>query len=227
MTTQPTDLPTFFTVGTLNSIGKKDAQQYVRGLITRHCTSPDDAAFHLAKRNDGWAYEIQEGGAGRAYLPAILAKLDREPSTPVFVKTAGRVAILTMSSEGHIDLALQPESFVGEDIHFAWQRYPEKSGPKLKRCEPDHSRTLVAAVAVSAASFVVLAMAITTSVIVSDSPTEDMAALVTTKAKDLPIAHWPSNIREDEFVFAVRFDGKKWSEEKTKITVSHQQASAN
>jgi hypothetical protein len=65
-------VPIQLLMGWLPKVAVKDARLYVAGLADKHCQSMRDSGYLLLPFDNGWAYEVQEGGPGKAYLPAIL-----------------------------------------------------------------------------------------------------------------------------------------------------------
>lgn len=217
MNTAHADLPTFFTVGSLASLSKKDAEQYVRGLIVRHCPSPEFAKFHLAKFGNGWAYEIQENGTGRSLLPAIIRKLQSGADT-ICVATASR-SVLVQLNDDQLECSMLAQSLSRSEKSPSPDNNSLEFGPKLTSCEPDHGRLLVAAVAVSCAATAALTAGFVVNMVTPRISGEKQSTYMT-HAEDLPISHWPGQVLGNEFVYAVRFDGKKWLTERRRVTVS-------
>lgn len=209
-----TDRPLMFFVGSLKGVSEKDAEAFVRGLVGRYCENPAAAHFRVHHlREDMVAYEVQEGGARRAWLPSILQQMARRGERTVEVETGGRVVELTLSEAGAVDSRLLPE---GHTITVEKRVEPGRNGPRLKPYETDHSRLLVAALSMCCAAAVLLGASIAvdvTSVRVATS----QSASIQTPANSLPIAHWPS-IGDGEYVHSVRFQNQRWLIDKRHVS---------
>lgn len=195
--------PVFLAMGHLAGVKRADAEHYVRGLIARHATSPEAAGFFLLRTDTGFAYEIQEGGDGRAYLPQALERLRRAPGSSVRIALANRVAEVSMSDGGPV-ATLLPE---GESA-----TEPLEPGPRLTPFEKDRSRLLIAAVAAFCASAAALASALAVHAMTAAQGGAGGQAPATV-VDSLPVMHWPS-APEGEYVHALRFDGARWSVER-------------
>lgn len=195
--------PIFLAIGHLAGVKRADAEHYVRGLIARHATSPEAAGFFLLRTDTGFAYEIQEGGDGRAYLPQALERLRADPGGSVRIALAARVAEARMGEGGPV-ATLLPEGEGGADSL--------EPGPRLTPFQTDRSRLLVAAVAAFCASAAALASALVVNAVtgaqqVGGGSGDSLAA------ESLPVMHWPK-APPGEYIHALRFDGSRWSVER-------------
>lgn len=110
-------LPLQLLFGWLPKVGVKDAKTYMQGLADKHCQNPAATGYLLLPFDSGWAFEVQEGGDGTAFLPSILQVFQeaRKADTPLeeverfVIETAGRKLQLEMQQEGFTTVRL-PES---------------------------------------------------------------------------------------------------------------------
>lgn len=54
---------------------RRDAVDYARGYAQKYFDSVDACWYVVMPFMDGWFYEVQEGGSGRSYLPAVAKAL--------------------------------------------------------------------------------------------------------------------------------------------------------
>lgn len=99
-------LPIRLLVGFLPEVTERDAREFARGIAEKYCENLSIAYVDVAQYGTGWAYEVQEGGSGRAYLPAVLqyfkAQGEHEPgkSVSVIVRTATRLVKIERTRDG-------------------------------------------------------------------------------------------------------------------------------
>jgi hypothetical protein len=69
-------VPIRMLIGYLPNASERDALEYTLGLVYKHFTQIGISHYDVFPYQDGFVYEAQEGGNGRAYTPAILSKFD-------------------------------------------------------------------------------------------------------------------------------------------------------
>lgn len=110
-------VPIQLLIGWLPKVASKDARLYVEGLADKHCNNLKESGFLIYPFEGGWAYEIQEGGTGKGYLPQILKVLAAErkqdlplaDTTKFVIQTAQRRVQVELQNEGLLAIHL-PES---------------------------------------------------------------------------------------------------------------------
>lgn len=199
------ELPTLFLAGKLEGVARRDAELYARGMIARHCHATENAALGLMKIDDGYLFEIHEGGARRALMPTIWKMLNEDQVEHVVVHTATRNVELFIE-DGRLVTALLPESDTQPSSTI-------EPGKKLKAFETDYSGFLISSVAVFCASAVLLASALVINALISDAK---MSAIqgVSTPPADLPVMQLPLVVGPTEYIHALRYDGKRWNLQK-------------
>lgn len=202
--TEP-ELPTLFLAGKLEGVSRKDAELYARGMIARHCHSTENAAFGLLKIDDGYLFEIHEGGDRRALMPTVWAMLTEGQVEHVVVHTATRNVELFIE-DGRLVTALLPESDLTSPSMIA-------PGKKLKAFENDYSGLLISSVAVFCASAVLLASSLVVNALISDVKISAVQGL-STQAAGLPVMQLPLVVGPTEYIHALRYDGKRWNLQK-------------
>jgi len=202
--TEP-ELPTLFLAGKLEGVSRKDAELYARGMIARHCHSTENAAFGLLKIDDGFLFEIHEGGDRRALMPALWKMLTEATVEHVVVHTATRNVELFIE-DGRLVTALLPESDLAPPTDI-------EPGKKLKAFENDYSGFLISSVAVFCAATVLLASSLVVNALISDVKIGAVQGL-STQAADLPVMQLPLVVGPTEYIHALRYDGKRWNLQK-------------
>lgn len=64
--------PVHLLMGYLSGVSKKDTLEYARGLAGKYFLRTDMSFVAAYRYADGYVYELQEGGTGKSYFPAIL-----------------------------------------------------------------------------------------------------------------------------------------------------------
>lgn len=198
--------PTAVFIGFLANASKRDAVKYAIGVAEHNATNVENATYAVFPWNDGWAYEIHEGGPGRAYLPAILRYFDAQGDRScagkgvVTIRTARRSVQVERSHNGIIGF-LMPESFQGEQTDWL------EPGPKLKPVAPVRLGVLAFGGTIFATGFLAMLVALTV---------RPEAPVVTATRQDipydqLPISLWPTLVEaaSSGYVNTMQFvDGK-------------------
>lgn len=66
------EVPIRVFIGFLPEVSKADAEEFALGVAVKHMGNLGLAYYDAFPADNGYAYEVHEGGPGRAYLPAIL-----------------------------------------------------------------------------------------------------------------------------------------------------------
>ena len=64
--------PVHLLMGYLSGVSRKDALEYARGLAGKYFLRTDMSFVAVYRYADGYVYELQEGGTGKGYFPAML-----------------------------------------------------------------------------------------------------------------------------------------------------------
>ena len=204
----PGGRPLFFTAGSLPASRRRDAVEYVRGLIGRFCVAPEIAGYFLLREGDRFLYEIQEGGPGRAWLPEIVRALSRTDA-PVRVRVGDRVAEIARGPDGELAARLLPEG-EGEPTLA-----PKGSG-RLIPYERQDGRRLVAAVSYLIAGLA--AAGVAAGVLTTATRAASEAALAhPVPADHLPLTRLPERLGPREYIAAIRFEGGRWRVERRSV----------
>lgn len=211
-----TSLPVVALAGWMPGAARQDVVAYVKGVAEEELTAHDACWWAVHKVGDGWAWELHEGGPGRAFIPSALAAFGRGVES-VIVPTVTRDLQLKPKGEGFEDLLLTESD----------RRDPtEGVGYLGKRCQPLRTRgagfAALGAVAL-AAGLVVLAAGVFhreslhaeatrthgRAVAARDAGAKPLAAVEMAK---LPLS-WLASVLavpEDQFLEALVFKDGKW-----------------
>jgi hypothetical protein len=182
--------PTKVFIGFLSNASKQDAVRYAIGVAENNTVSVVNSAYAIFHWNDGWAYEVHEGGPCRAYLPAILRFFDAQSEhanlddSVVTISTAGRSVRVERSHTG-LTAFLMPESFNEEQTEWL------EPGPKLKPAAPVRLGVLAAGGAIFGTGFLAMMVAL---LLRPDAPTV-VAQKQDIPYDQLPISLWPTLLK--------------------------------
>lgn len=193
-------LPSAIHIGFMARINRSDALARVRGLIRRQVIAPETAWWFIKAIDDGFAYEIHEGGPGRAYLPSVLARMKASPAATVHLRAGGRIVRVT-AAEGRPRSATLQEG--AEELIDALA-----PGPRMSRFEVTSSGLLITSgvlLAVAAITFM------GTSVAVNSVSDPGRVAAATLRTRDLPVWHWPKAAAKGQYVSRVQLSGGRWT----------------
>lgn len=125
-----TSRPVVALAGWMPGVARQDVIAYVKGVAEEELTAHDACWWAVHKVGDGWAWELHEGGPGRAFIPSALAAFGRGAES-VIVPTVTRDLQLKPKGDGFEDLLLTESD----------RRDPtEGVGYIGRRCQPLRSR---------------------------------------------------------------------------------------
>ncbi len=110
---------------------KGDAEAFARGFIEHHFDSPGDSWYYVQPYPGGYAFEVHEGGRGKAYLPNIIETLEVNPTAVLSVPMARRNMQIKKSLNGTYTAILLPEGLETEEAH-AMEATASRSMSRLK-----------------------------------------------------------------------------------------------
>lgn len=144
-------------IGFIPEATRKDAQEFAAGIAAKHCTSPENSYYGVTDWRGGFAYEVHEGGPGKALLPSILAEFDRtadledvEPVKHAYIHAGMRTVKVNQTQNG-VASVLLPEDQQHPQSEFV------KPGKNLQPWLPRKTNVLFSGAAV----FVVGALVLT------------------------------------------------------------------
>jgi len=199
---RPASLPAAIHIGYMGRIDRSDAIARVQGLIRRQVIAPEASYWQVQRMEDGFAYEIHEGGPGRGYLSALVSRFAAEPEAIVHLRAGDRTIRVT-APEGKPRSVVLPES----------ERPTIDAVPPGKRMRPfaptGRAGLITACIffATAAVLFMATSVALNTS---AQTKAGDSAAL-NQRVENLPHFKWPkAPTRPGEYVDKVQFSNGKW-----------------
>ncbi|MEA1937913.1 MAG: hypothetical protein U9N14_02325 [Pseudomonadota bacterium] len=111
---------------------KSEAIAFARSFIESHFEAPDSAGWYVTPYQDGYVFEVQEGGENKAYLPAIMKALDEDPSVTVVVPMSRRMLEVKRLPSGAYGAILLPEGMESTAEHQT-SVYPSGSLTPFRR----------------------------------------------------------------------------------------------
>lgn len=197
-----TNKPEQLFIGFMPGVALKDAESYARGLITQYAHEPENCYYRAFNTEEGVAWEVQEGGSGRALLPAAL-KLLRERES-VTLPTGTRAVRLQRSEAGEVRALMLPE---GEAADLD----PDElgRGPKLKPFEKLYRGWVNLGGAVLSVGVVALISAIILHSFLERIEVSRDRAVAVEKSQALPMSRFPS-APEDQYVVRHEYIEGTW-----------------
>lgn len=121
-------LPKQVMIGFYANIKKSDLKSYLRAKASNHML-PDNTYFGIRKYQNGYLWELHEGGSGRGVLSSLVEKLETDDF--VIIETSDRnVKVLKKSvGEGISSFALNSDDIISptEGIEFKDKLTPVKT----------------------------------------------------------------------------------------------------
>lgn len=202
--------PIRIVVGYLPEVTERDAIEYATGIAEKHFDQLGLASYDAFEYAKGYAYEVHEGGPGRAYLPQIIEYFNSQgpfktgEDVKVVLRTATRKVEVQRTREGLAAIML-PEASEAQPTD--WLEPGELLIPALNK----RTGLLVVGAAMFASGF--LAMVVS-ALLARHQPYVDPppAAVVELRFQDLPSAQWPAltAIAEGTYVRALRYRNGRW-----------------
>lgn len=220
-------LPIRVLIGYLPEVGERDALEYAEGVAAKHFDNLGQTYFDAFKCDAGYAYEVHEGGPGRAYLPEIiryyqgLGQYSADDVNKVAIRTATRTVEVVRQRAG-LSALLLPESQKPQQPSWLVPRVPMR--PAVNK----RTGLLVA----GAVLFVTGCLGAMVSSLVTRlqpwEPAPEPVALQT-QWDALPLAQYPLIERFDSskgYITALRYDKNGWRVDSTPWLTPKQSAPA-
>lgn len=210
------ELPIRVLIGFLPEVSERDARDYALGVAERNCDQISIVRFDAFKLNNGFAYEIQEGGTGRAYLPEIIKHFQAmgpfekaAETSNVFIRTATRTVQVDRTRDG-LQAFLLPES--ATEAATDWLEGTSKMTPAIA--------TMFGMLAFGAVLFTTGFFALTLAMYARLQPYDAPLVPTVERATDAynasPLSRWTTlqGVSGGEYVKAIRFANGKWELER-------------
>ena len=186
---------------------RKDAIAFAKGFIEHHFDSHDSSGWFCSEFEGGFAFEVQEGGSGRAYLPAILETLERDPDVIACVRMARRVLQVKRSIQGGYSSILLPEGLEPPEENIIYVEPRDRLSPYRA------NGIGIFTTGIGIFSIGIIVFALTLLVYLLNWASDFGARAPVPDPSDLPISQWASltdNSDPQSFVTALRYNGSSW-----------------
>lgn len=203
--------PLLLVMGYLENVTRKDADSYVRGLISRICNDPDNSGYYLIRHKNGVAFEIQEGGQQRALLPTLLSGV-RRGQREFWVTLADGIGQIRFQI--HEDGRLRDiDLVIGKPDELGLEGNVSFTEPSSRRLFPYHDyreKWLKASLAIFGLSVMVLCAAIFVKFNAHRQSARAFVEAVDAQFQDLPILHFPMP-EPDTYIERVEYVNGRWN----------------
>lgn len=226
---KPTEVPIRVLIGFLAEVSEREAREYAVGVAERNCQQISLVYYDAFKFGNGCAYEIHEGGSGRAYLPEIIKAFNARGAfrkggaedASVFIQTATRMVQVTRTAEG-LQAFLLPENTT--EVPTTGLQGTSKMTPAL----PTLVAVLIAGAALFTTGFLALSVALIARVQPFEAPPAPGIEHVTDSFANSPLSRWAAlqSVSSNEYVKAVRFANGKWEIQRAAVDAEPVAASA-
>ena len=198
-------------VGYLPDSSEKDTYYYMLGVAERNLDSDNIGWAGLFPFENGYAYEIQEGGNGRSYLESVLEHFRNLPpfladeDLYVYIRTATRTVRVERTKTGLYSVLL-PEGDARAESEFVSQ------GKKLSPLVEKRTGLFVAGVVL----FLSGLLALTGAYVTRYQPyTPGVLKLDRVPANKLPHTQWGclTSVPPNDYVTALRYEKGEWKVE--------------
>lgn len=209
-------------VGFLPEVSERDASEFAMGVAAKHFDNLGISYYDAFKHDNGYAYEVHEGGSGRAYLPEILkyykslGAFNPEDDNKVVVRTGTRAVEVCRARNGLSAVLLPEES---KPAAPAWLKPTQAMRPAINK----RTGFLVTGAVLFVSGFIA---ALTSGFIFRLQP---YAAPVPTKMEEisylrLPYSQWPQLQAQagsqDRYVKALKYEKGAWRIETEAVTAA-------
>jgi hypothetical protein len=203
-------------IGFLPEVTERDARDYAFGVAERNCEQISISYFDAFKMNDGYAYEVHEGGSGRAFLPEIIKYFAAQSpfakgaeATSVVIRTGTRTVQVERTLEG-LQAFLLPED--AEEVPTDWLEPTTKMTPAIQTM----TGVLVVGAALFTTGFLAMTLAMVSRIQPYDPPQAPAVKKATESYSVSPLSRWSAlqAVSTNEYIKALRFSKGKWDLER-------------
>lgn len=205
--TRSVELPIRILMGYLPAVSARDAAEFALGVAEKNFDQPSISFFDAFAHEDGYVYEVHEGGPGRAYAPNLLKHLTSASfmhDNPTAVLATATRSVQVELTRGGLQCVLLPES--------AEVQPTEGLTPSTKMRPVIAKRTglLISGAGVFVTGFFGLLLALLARMPTYEAP--PVAPVERVSYEQLPMAQWNrvSSVPYDRYVKALRFEKNAW-----------------
>lgn len=214
-------------IGYLPEVTEKDALSFALGVADKHVENIENAHYDAFKFQDGFVYEVHEGGTGSAFTPSILeyfeglGPFNAEADARMHIRTATRT-VEVIRKPSQVEAVLLPES-------AGLQSTPEPApGSSMRPAMNKRTGVLVAGATVFITGFfAAIIIGSFMRLVPADSITQPAPQKI--DVNELPAGQWAArlqNVQEGKYVRALRYNKNaklKWVLETADISDPSQQ----
>jgi hypothetical protein len=207
---RPDDEPWLLIFGHVATRRRKQAIEYVRGIAEKRSDSPTSTYIMVMRHGEGFAYEVQVGSSGRAYLPSVLEALSANPDARVRVFTSDKL-VEAFTNQGALKSLVLPENQWNAEAANGGTKAMLLDGPSKVRGQPlvrEGLRLFAVSATLFSAMLVVLLGAAGALALQGKTATMPPPA---TAVENMPLAQW-SVLETDgaSYIRALSFANGKW-----------------
>lgn len=205
-------VPIAILFGYLPDVRERDAQEYAIGYAAEFLQTQASVFYEVFPYRQGYAFEVQQGGNGKAFLPGILKHFDSlgefvaGENSRLVISTATRQAEVYRTREG-LDFVLLPEGSNKEASD--WLTPSTSMTPVINR----KTGFFVASAALFATGFIAMMVTgmLTRYQEWEPAPPPHVAFV---KLQDTPAGQWSrlQNVPSTSYVKALRFRNGTWEQ---------------
>jgi hypothetical protein len=206
------EIPIRVFIGFLPEVSERDARDFALGIAERNCEQISLVYYDAFKMNNGYAYEVHEGGAGRAFLPEIISYFSTlgpfekgGGESSVYIRTATRTVQVDRTLEG-LQSFLLPES--STEAPSDWLEGTSKMTAAIQVL----TGVLVFGAALFTTGFLAMSLALVSRIQPYDPPPAPTVDKATDNYQMSPMSRWTvlQGVSGSEYVKALRFKNNKW-----------------
>jgi hypothetical protein len=206
---RPRERPIRILMGFLPNVTARDATEFALGVAEKNFDQPGIAFYDAFSYEDGYVYEVHEGGPGRAYAPSVIRYFKSLPpfapgeTHAVVLPTATR-SVRIERTRGGLQTVLLPESSShapSEDV---------LATVKMRPAVSKRTGLLVSGAALFVSGFFGLLFSLMARIPAYEAPPAVPVERV--DYNRLPTAQWPRllAVPQDRYVKALRYDNGAW-----------------
>lgn len=206
------ELPVRVLVGYLPDVSLRDALEYASGIANKHIDNLSFAYFDAHPWDRGYAYEVHEGGSGKAFLPSVLEHFKQlgpfsaKDDNQAFIRTGTRTVQIERQADG-LSAVLLPEANKRETS--SWLRAGATMRPAINK----RTGVLVAGAVVFVTGFAAMLGASAITRIQPYAPPMEPVEVSVDYGR-LPLSQVDvlrRKLEQGEYITAMRYERGRWS----------------
>lgn len=201
------ELPIRILMGYLPAVSARDAAEFALGVAEKNFDQPSISFFDAFAHEDGYVYEVHEGGPGRAYAPNLLKHLASASfmqDNPTAVLATATRSVQVELTRGGLQCVLLPESAEAQPTEGLMP------SAKMRPVITKRTGLLISGAGIFVTGFFGLLLALLARMPTYEAP--PVAPVERVSYEQLPMAQWNrvSSVPHDRYVKALRFEKNAW-----------------